>query len=288
MSDSPYVFPVTAAEFQAKVIEASFQTPVLVDFWAEWCAPCRTLMPLLAKITESYEGKLHLAKVNTDEEQELSTHFGIRSLPTVMLVINGQPVDQFMGAQTESQIREFMKKHIRSEVDTLRQQARELAATDAPLEAVVEPLKQASALEPNNADILVDLADILVSRGELAQSLEILNALPIDVAARPIVKELKARINLAQHAAEGPSIDELQARIHNDGNDLATREQLAGHLAYQQDYEGALTQFFEIMRQDRSFNEDAGRRGMLDLFEVLGSDHPLTKSWRRKMFGLLH
>lgn len=288
MSDSPYVFSVTAAEFQAKVIDASFQTPVLVDFWAEWCAPCRSLMPLLTKITESYAGKLHLAKVNADVEQELSAHFGIRSLPTVMLVIDGQPVDQFMGALTESQVLDFLKKHIRSETDTLRQQARDLAATDAPLEAVVEPLKQASALEPNNADILVDLADILVGRGELAQALEILNALPIDVAARPIVKELKARINLAQHATEGPSIEALQARLDADENDMVTREQLAGQLTLRQDYEGALTQFFEIMRRDRSYNDDAGRRGLLDLFEVLGGDHPLTKTWRRKMFGLLH
>lgn len=288
MSDTSPVFAVTAAEFQAQVIDASFQTPVLVDFWAEWCAPCRTLMPLLAQITESYEGKLRLAKVNTDEEQELSTHFGIRSLPTVMLVINGQPVDQFMGAQTESQIRDFLKKHILSEVDALRQQARDLAATDAPLESVVEPLKLASAQEPNNADILIDLADILVGRNELTQALEILNALPIDVVARPIVKELKARINLAQHAADGPSIDDLHQKLNTDENDLATRELLAGQLAYQQDYEGALNQFFEIMRRDRSFNDDAGRRGMLDLFEVLGADHPLTKSGRRKMFGLLH
>ncbi|HQT43712.1 MAG TPA: thioredoxin, partial [Halothiobacillus sp.] len=108
MSESPYVFNVTAAEFQARVIEASFQTPVLVDFWAAWCGPCRTLMPLLAKITESYAGKLHLAKVDTDAEQELAGHFGVRSLPTVMLVINGQPVDQFMGALPESQVREFL------------------------------------------------------------------------------------------------------------------------------------------------------------------------------------
>lgn len=288
MSDSPYVFSVTAPEFQARVVDASHETPILVDFWAEWCGPCRTLMPLLAKITESYEGKLRLAKVNSDEEQQLASHFGVRSLPTVMLVINGQIVDQFSGALPESQIRDFLKKHILSDVDKLRQQARELAATDAPLEAVVEPLKQASGIEPNNADILVDLADILVGRGELTQAMEILNALPIDVASRPLVKELKARINLAQHASEGPATDELLARIAADENDLATREQLAGQLALQQDYEGALGQFFEIMRRDRTFNDDAGRRGMLDLFEVLGGDHPLTKNWRRKMFGLLH
>lgn len=287
MSESPYVFNVTAAEFQARVIEASFQTPVLVDFWAAWCGPCRTLMPLLAKITESYAGKLHLAKVDTDAEQELAGHFGVRSLPTVMLVINGQPVDQFMGALTESQVREFLEKHITSEVDALRHQARDLAATGA-VEPAIACLKQANVIEPNNSDILIDLAQIVSDTGDYAQATQILDALPIDVATRKEVKELKARIHLAQHANEGPSLEELHQRVSADDTDLAAREQLAAALAMHQDYEGALTQFFTLMQRDRTFNDDAGRRGLLDLFEVLGAEHPLTKTWRRKMFGLLH
>ncbi|MHB8921142.1 MAG: thioredoxin [Halothiobacillus sp.] len=287
MSESPYVFNVTAAEFQARVIEASFQTPVLVDFWAAWCGPCRTLMPLLAKITESYAGKLHLAKVDTDAEQELAGHFGVRSLPTVMLVINGQQVDQFMGALPESQVREFLEKHITSEVDALRHQARDLAATGA-VEPAIECLKQANAIEPNNSDILIDLAQIVSDTGDYAQAMQILDALPIDVATRKEVKELKARIHLAQHANEGPSLEELHHRVSADDTDLAARERLAAALAMHQDYEGALTQFFTLMQRDRTFNDDAGRRGLLDLFEVLGAEHPLTKTWRRKMFGLLH
>ncbi len=287
MSESPYVFNVTAAEFQARVIEASFQTPVLVDFWAAWCGPCRTLMPLLAKITESYAGKLHLAKVDTDAEQELAGHFGVRSLPTVMLVINGQPVDQFMGALPESQVREFLEKHITSEVDALRHQARDLAATGA-VEPAIACLKQANVIEPNNSDILIDLAQIVSDTGDYAQATQILDALPIDVATRKEVKELKARIHLAQHANEGPSLEELHQRVSADDTDLAAREQLAAALAMHQDYEGALTQFFTLMQRDRTFNDDAGRRGLLDLFEVLGAEHPLTKTWRRKMFGLLH
>lgn len=287
MSDLPYIFDVTAAEFQTRVIDASFQTPVLVDFWAEWCGPCRTLKPMLERITESYGGKLQLAKVNTDVEEQLASHFGIRSLPTVMLVVNGAPVDQFMGALPESKVREFLEKHIVSEVQALRNQARVQADAGA-IEPAIELLKQANAIEPNNADILVDLAEIVSNTDDYDQAMQIINALPIDIATRKNVKELKARIHLAQHAGVGPSVEELQARIAADENDLDAREQLASRCAMTQDYECALTQFFAIMQRDRQYKDDAGRQGLLDTFELLGADHPLTKTWRRKMFGLLH
>jgi len=287
MSESSVVFSVTQADFQTRVIEASHQTPVVVDFWAEWCGPCRQLMPMLAKLVEGYDGKILLAKVNTEEEQQLAGQFGIRSLPTVMIFKDGRPVDQFMGALPEGQIREFLNKHVPRESDKLRQQAAELYHNDE-VEQAIEVLKQANGLDPENYEILVDIAKITGNQGQFDLAWEILDSLPVDVASRQDVKELKAQLNMARQAGGDSDTAELQQRIEADGNDLEARKKLAAACAMHGDHEGALEQYLQIMSRDRSYNDDAGRRGLLDLFELLGSDNPLTKTYRRRMFSLLH
>jgi len=169
MSQTPYIFDVTSANFEQLVLENSFHKPVLVDFWAEWCAPCKALMPLLAKITEEYQGELVLAKVNCDIEQDVVARFGVRSLPTVVLFKDGQPVDGFAGAQPESAIRAMLEPHVQApaapEADSL-ETAQALFAEGRISEAE-ELLKQALAEDNENAVALIVYARCLAERGEL-------------------------------------------------------------------------------------------------------------------------
>ena len=287
MNQSPSSFDATTANFDTEVLEKSHQTLVVVDFWAEWCAPCRVLMPLLQKLAEDYQGKFSLAKVNTDKEQALAEQWGIRSLPTVKFFRDGQVVDEFLGAQPESVIRDIIKQYLPRESDALRAAARSALRGGDTVQAL-NLLQQALELDPEQLAIKLDLADALLHNDKVEEAEKLLELLPLHQREEKAVKALAAKIELAQAQQSAPPSSELTERIAADPDDLASRQLLGAACAAQGDYAAALEQFFEIMKRDRRFDDDIGRRSLLNVFTLLGDEHELVQQYRRKMASLLY
>lgn len=287
MTHSPHVLTVTAANFQSVVIEGSFERPVLVDFWADWCAPCKMLMPLLAQLADVYEGRFLLAKVDTETEQDLAAQFGIRSLPTVQLFKDGRAVDQFMGALPESQVREFLDRHLPRASDGLLQQAQGLMAS-GDLEAARTLLDQAQESDPDNARLRLADLELTAAQGDVAKALSDIANLPIELASDPEVLALTARLRFASAAQDAPSEAQLNDRIASEPKDSQARYQLAARRVLAGDYASALEQLFELMKRDRAYEDDAGRKGMLAVFDLLDGHDELVARYRAKMMNALY
>ncbi len=287
MSESPYIHNVGMQNFQQLVLEKSINKPVLVDFWADWCQPCQTIMPMLAKLADEYAGKFELAKVNADAEQELAAHFGVKSLPTMKLFFQGQLVDERTGALPESEIRAMLDKHIVSESDKLMQAAM-MAYQQGQTEQALEMLNHALANDPDNAELKVTIAQMVHAQGDSDSAVTLLDSLDEEGSKLDAAIKLRAEINLAAQLADLPSLDEIEQRLATNPQDLEAQQQKSRHLTAQGDYEGAMECLLKIMRQDRGFEDDAGRKGLLELFDMLGGEHPIVQKYRRKLFTLLH
>ncbi len=287
MSHSPNVVTVTAQDFQAIVLDGSFDRPVLVDFWADWCAPCRTLMPLLAKLAAEYGGRFVLAKVNTEEEQALAAQFGIRSLPTVQLFKSGRAVDQFMGALPESQVREFLDRHLPRLSDGLLARALDLMAA-GDLAGAGSLIEQARASDPGNARLRLAEVQFAAARGEIAEAMAALDGLPIELSNDPEVAALRGQLRFAGALEGAPSEAELAARVGANPGDSQAHYQLAAYRVLRGDYEAALEELLDLMKRDRAYGEDAGRKGMLAIFDLLGGGHDLVARYRARMMNVLY
>ncbi|MWV11889.1 thioredoxin [Pseudomonas sp. R-28-1W-6] len=290
MSDSPYIFDIAgSASFEQLVIENSFHKPVLVDFWAEWCAPCKALMPLLAKITEEYRGELLLAKVNCDIEQDIVARFGIRSLPTVVLFKNGQPVDGFAGAQPESAIREMLKPHVAEpepEAADPMETAQALFAEGRIGEAE-SLLKQVLTENNENAAALILYARCLAERGELGEAEAVLAAVKGDEHKQALAGA-KAQLTFLRQAADLPDSAELKSRLAQDGNDDEATYQLAIQQLARQQHEAALDGLLKLFVRNRSYAEGIAHKTLLQVFDLLGNDHPLVTLYRRKLYQAIY
>ncbi|MFW5453827.1 thioredoxin [Thioalkalivibrio sulfidiphilus] len=286
MPDSPYIFDVTQANFDQVVLEGSRERPVLVDFWAAWCQPCQMLMPVLAKLAEAYGGRFILAKINSDEQQALASRYGIRSLPTVMLFRHGKPVDQFMGVQPESTIRSLLEKHLPRPSDKQRATAQaQLAAGDA--EGALASLQAALAEDADNQAIKIDIARALMALGRADEADETLKTLPMDLHQEEEVQRLEALVQFARVAARGEELQKLEAQVEAGDNPEALHRVAAARIL-SEDYEAALSLLLRLMQKHRKYADEAGHKGLLAAFELLGAQHPLVKEYRRKMVSLLY
>ena len=284
---SEFAFDVSIEEFEAKVLIPAETVPVVVDFWAPWCEPCKVLKPLLEKLAEEYKGRFILAKVNSDENPELAQHFGVRSIPSVKVLFQGQLLDEFNGALPEKQIREFLDRialPAGPEQVNLRDQAAALVA-EGKLEEALAALVQASQANPQDQAIQLDAVDVLMQLGRNDEAKQLLAG---EYANEPDrANALRARLALLDGAADTAP---LEAKLAANPDDHATRLELSKAYAAQSRFREALEAALEVVRRDRFFNEGAGRKAILALFEALSGEQydDLVREFRRKMSAALN
>jgi putative thioredoxin len=282
---SQYSVDVGADNFKKVVLEGSKNTPVIIDFWAPWCAPCRALKPILEKLAEEYAGRFILAKINSDENQEIAASLGVRSIPAVKAIVDGKVADEFVGALPERQVKAFIERLLPTPSDIARKEAANLMAAGQTTEALAL-LDQALLLSPKNELARVERVEALLAlkrvdeaRAAFAQ----INTVYLDDNR---VSALKARLEFADQGDENPA--QFEERIAANPEDLDARLQLARHCVRKQAYEPALEQLMEIVRADRKFGDDIGRKTMIDVFNLLGGQGDLVSKYRRLLSSALY
>jgi len=280
----------TTQAFMADVIEASKQQPVMVDFWAEWCGPCKQLTPVIEKVVKAAKGKVKLVKMNIDHHPQISQQMGIQSIPAVIAFVNGQPIDGFMGALPEGQVTQFVERLIKDRVGGEEQDL--LAAAEAALAGgdagqAAEIFAGLLEAEPDNLIALAGLTRCYVALGAIDQAKQTLALVPPAKQNDPVVAAARAAIDVAEQASSVGPITELEQKVAADPLDHQARFDLAIALNGQNKREEALEHLIAIVKRDRKWNDDGARKQLVQFFEAWGPMDEATVLGRRKLSSIL-
>ncbi len=280
--------------FQRDVLDASQEAPVLVDFWAPWCGPCRALGPVLERLEQACAGRFKLVKVNSDQNPDLAAQYQVRSIPYVLAFVGGKPLDSFVGALPESQLRLFIERVIPAPAELERRKGQEHIERGE-FDAAAAALRAAVALDPANAQVRLDLAELLLEQlpppadaARLAEAQDQLAALGPGARSDRRWRALDMRLSSLRSAASLPTLSELQARVEAEPSDLKARLELAQQHIAQRQLQAALDQLLEIVGRDRAFGEDVARRMMLSVFDLAADQPQLVSAYRRRLSALVN
>ncbi|MBF0421587.1 MAG: tetratricopeptide repeat protein [Magnetococcales bacterium] len=283
MADNPWVVNVDEAGFEAQVLRRSLDTPVLVDFWASWCGPCRMLGPVLEKLAREGNGRFVLAKVDSDRNKQLARQWGVKGIPAVKLFVDGQLKDEFTGALPETAIRQFLERAIPSPADQRVEFARRLLL-DGRTDQAQAVCEETLTLDSRHGPTLLLLTQLALDRGDVEGGKGYFARLDATTAIGPEAVRLKARLAFAGGQGD---LTRWQQQVASDPTDLQARLQYGQGLIGVERYAEGMDQFLEILRKDRQFQDDAARKAMINTFDMLGPEHPLVSSYRSKMSAVL-
>lgn len=287
MSLSRHTFDAQPDNFAQLVLGNSDKGPVLVHFWTPKAAPCMLLMPRLVKLATEYSGKFLLVMANTDELGQIARQYGVTSVPTVKFFRHGQVAHTLHGAESDVEFRKILDRFIARDADQVHVRALQSQQRGDAHQARIL-LVEAALHDPDNPRIAADLAKLLMAEGEMQQALDLLTSLPPALRNDAEISRLLPHLELIIEAHQTAPQAELELRINDNASDLLARYQLAALALVNDDSETAIQQLLEITRRDRSFRNDAGRRGLVSVFELLGTAHPLTQRYRPELVSALN